>query len=298
MNGVFSFTWTGGPGPNTGFNLGCQENPDVSETRVIINPTTGPGDLGAYTFTEDEPSLPWAFDSVSCVGDSESSVSGRTASVDLDLGENVTCTFNNIAVPEQRFTGGGSFYPNTTDTNPQHPSFYRIRITHGFTLHCNEEVLPNRLEVNWAGNGKGRNSENNFHLTSLTAAQCIDDGQITEEHPLAGVDTYEGWGEGTFNNLPGYRAHWVVTDAGEPGGNDEVWMVIVKVSNGSEVLRVGGAWDAPPSNVYPSLMDVLVLDSLVVCYDASVPCLNTRGPRTGVDGANIDVGNQQAHQGS
>jgi hypothetical protein len=299
-NGVFSFTWTHS-GPQTGFDLGCQENPTVSETKVIINPTMVPGDLGTYTFTETPPAAGslFQFDSVSCVGDSGSSVSGSTATVQLNLGENVVCTFNNIAVPEQRFTGGGSFYPNFTDRNPQFPSdlpngepdpgnFTLVRITHGFTLHCNPDVLPNRLEVNWAGTGKGRKSENNFHLTSLENAQCYDDPDIDEQSPVSGVDTYEGWGLGDFNNVSGFRAHWIFTDAGEPGVDDEVWIVIEKVANGNEKLRIGGAWDTDGSDVPFFLLPLPKLD-LLVPGDKS---------RLGVDGSNIDVGNQQAHKGS
>jgi hypothetical protein len=254
-----------------------------------------------YTFTETLPAPGglWAFDSVSCTGDSESSVLANTATVDLDLGETVVCTFNNIAVPEQRFTGGGSFYPNYTDRNSQFPTevpdgqpdyenFTLIRITHGFTLHCNPDVLPNRLEINWAGTGKGRKSENNFHLTSLEAAQCYDDPEIDEQSPVSGVDTYEGWGLGRFNNLDGFRAHWIFTDAGEPGVDDEVWIVIEKVSNSQEKLRIGGVWDTNGSDVPFFLLPLPQLDALVP-GDKS---------RLGVDGANIDVGNQQAHKGS
>ena len=219
-------------------------------------------------------------------------VIGTDANITLAAGENVVCTITNtrkeIPIPG-RFTGGGSFYPNTEiDHSPIAPSndvFSTVRITHGFTLYCNTELGPNRLEINWASDGHGRNSENNFHLTSLTQVLCIDDLDIREGNPVADIDTYEGRGVGSLNQEDGYTAHWVFTDAGEPGKRDEVWIVIKEPNttvvetpddlNGEEVLRVGGNWDSP------------------VQLRAMVP---GDGFRTGRDGANIQNGNQQAHK--
>lgn len=158
-----------------------------------------------------------------------------------------------------RMTGGGSFFLGG------------MRITHGFTLHCNVQNLPNRLEVNWAGTGSGKSAENNFHLQALTTAICLDDPQISPGSPSANFDTYEGRGTGLLNGVNGATAHWIFTDAGEPGKNDEVWLVI-KNPSGTEILRVGGNWEGSEAL------------SLVPGVAGSA-----------TDGADIKVGNQQAH---
>jgi hypothetical protein len=101
-----------------------------------------------------------------------------------------------------RMTGGGSI---------QDPVYGRV--THGFQLKCTSMSNPNSLEVNW-GNG------NNFHLTALGTALCTDDPTIDEGKPVAGFDTYDGTGTGTYNGTPGATASWKFTDAGEPGTND------------------------------------------------------------------------------
>jgi hypothetical protein len=100
-----------------------------------------------------------------------------------------------------RMTGGGSVF--TTDG---------IRVTHGFELHCNPADVPNNLEINWDGG-------NNFHLTSLTSAMCVDDPAIAPNPPQAGFDTFIGTGVGTCNGLPA-NISFVLTDAGEPGTLD------------------------------------------------------------------------------
>jgi hypothetical protein len=54
-------------------------------------------DAGTYTATELGPPEGWMLDDVSCVDgtDSETSISGATATIDLAVGEHVTCTFTN-----------------------------------------------------------------------------------------------------------------------------------------------------------------------------------------------------------
>ena len=113
-----------------------------------------------------------------------------------------------------RMTGGGSI-GNTG-------------ARHGFELHCNPNVLPNRLEVNW---GRG----NNFHLESLTSASCTDDLAIVPNPPAAGFDTYTGEGSGRYNGVAGATAKWVFTDAGEPGRSDNA-TITIKDAGGNIVL--------------------------------------------------------------
>ena len=52
-----------------------------------------------------------------------------------------------------RMTGGGSVFGKGSQ-----------RVTHGFELHCDPEVGPNNLEVNWSGN--------HFHMEELLTASC------------------------------------------------------------------------------------------------------------------------------
>ena len=131
------------------------------------------------------------------------------------------CAHVNVIKPARcRITGGGTI---GSDREP--------RVTHGFELHCNANQLPNRLEVNWGGN--------KFHLLKLTNAICTDDPSISPNPPRAACDTYEGWGTGRYNGKPGYTAHWIFTDAGEPGVNDWAWIKITD-AKGNVVLEVSG----------------------------------------------------------
>ena len=122
-------------------------------------------------------------------------------------------------------TGGGSVF--TADDE---------RVTHGFTLHCDRNVLPNRLEVNWGNPGPG---SNNFHLDVLTSAVCTDNPAINPSQPDAGFDTFVGTGTGTLNGVSGATISFTFTDAGEPGKVDIATMTI-KDASGATVLTVSG----------------------------------------------------------
>ncbi|MBI4344161.1 MAG: VWA domain-containing protein [Euryarchaeota archaeon] len=121
---------------------------------------------------------------------------------------------------EGRMTGGGSVFNGS------------MRVTHGFELNCTVSSPSNNLQVNW---GKG----NRFHLESLTTATCSNDPAIVPNPPNATFDTYVGNGTGRYNGMPGATAHWVFTDAGEPGTSDSatihVWDPL-----GGLVLSVSG----------------------------------------------------------
>jgi hypothetical protein len=119
-----------------------------------------------------------------------------------------------------------------------------MRVTHGFELHCDAAELPNNLQVNW---GKG----NKFHLATLTSASCSDDPNISEEQPVAGFDTYEGSGTGSYNGLPGATAEWTFTDAGEPGQSDMVDLVIMDALN-NVVLTVSGTLNSGNHQAHPA----------------------------------------------
>jgi hypothetical protein len=129
------------------------------------------------------------------------------------------CVLN--GVEEGRMTGGGSVFGK-----PQG------RVTHGFELHCDATQTPNRLQVNWGGN--------RFHLETLTHAACFDSPAIAPNPPAAGFDTYVGRGLGRYNGVSGFIARWVFRDAGEPGKNDSMKLVIIDPVTLLPVLSVGG----------------------------------------------------------
>ncbi len=128
----------------------------------------------------------------------------------------------------RRMTGGGSVFKADGS-----------RVTHGFELHCDINKLPNRLEVNWPGTGKGKNSENNFHLEQLNTVVCSDDPLLHAEKPNDSWDTYTATGTGKLNGVLGATASWVFTDNGEPGKNDTM-TITIKDKNGNIVLTVSG----------------------------------------------------------
>jgi hypothetical protein len=359
---VFGFTRTGPAGtaqfPNVTSQstpqtpgLACAANETYANEFDLVPATTSSTFVGdkVYTITEATPPAEWALISLACTGggaDTTTDLASKTATVNLDAGETVVCTYTNKIVPGERFTGGGSFYPNFTDTNPQFPgtvlgpdgvtqvsAFSETRITHGFQLHCNKNIDPNHMEINWDGGtgrtrGGGRANENNFQLNtakytgSLTAAACSDDvlggrllkkgngtiaqsGGIEEDSPLSPVDTYEAWGTGRFNNVNNGLIHFMLTDAGEPGADtDEIW-VVVYVQDATqqavlplgyrEVLRVGGNWDAGHTAIN-SLLTANERDLIVPngVGSANGSVDNRSVPRNGAD---IQNGNHQAHKG-
>jgi trimeric autotransporter adhesin len=118
-------------------------------------------------------------------------------------------------------TGGGSVF--TMDGT---------RVTHGFTLQCDSDAGPNNLQVNW---GRGER----FHLEELTSAICFEDPAIDASPPDAPFNTYMGEGTGRYNNVSGATATWYFTDAGEPGVDDVV-RLLIEDAGGNVVLQVSG----------------------------------------------------------
>jgi len=106
-----------------------------------------------------------------------------------------------------------------------------MKVAHGFELNCDASLGPNNLGVNW--------TDNEFVLENLTSAICTDDPAIDPGKPAADFDTYEGTGTGTLNNVSGATAHWIFTDAGEPGVADTATIDITD-ADGNLVLSVSG----------------------------------------------------------
>jgi hypothetical protein len=106
------------------------------------------------------------------------------------------------------------------------------RVRHGLVLSCDADDAPHRLQVTW---GKG----SKFHLENITSSACSDDETIDPGSPASDFDAYTGAGTGRYNGVSGATAEWRFTDAGEPGVDDRV-MLIVKDSGGATVLSVDG----------------------------------------------------------
>jgi len=119
-----------------------------------------------------------------------------------------------------RMTGGGSIFKEVLGAKKD-----TIRITHGFELRCDAGDPRQNLEINWPGPKNGSKNQNNFHLTNLTSAHCIDDENIAPQPPNAGFDTFIGEGDGLCNGLAAH-IEFVFTDAGEPGSLDTADYVI------------------------------------------------------------------------
>ena len=106
-----------------------------------------------------------------------------------------------IAEADGWMTGGGSVLSKGT------------RYRHGFVLQCNKKKVPNKLQIHW---GKNR-----FNLWRIKTVRCYDDPNIGDDAPVAGFDTIEGSGVGFVNGTQLANISFKMTDAGEPGTNDE-----------------------------------------------------------------------------
>jgi hypothetical protein len=107
--------------------------------------------------------------------------------------------------------------------------FGGVRITRGFTIHC-DLTLSNNLEINW--------DDNKWHIDKpLTSATCIDDPAYDPTPPAAPFDTFIGQGVGRLNGVDGYLVQFTFIDAGEPGTGD---MAAIRITapGGAVVLDV------------------------------------------------------------
>jgi plastocyanin len=115
----FSFTTTGGLTPPT-FSLDDDADGTLSDTQVF-------GDLLPGEFTVSEAADPpgWQLTDITCAGGgSDTTETARTATIGLDPGENVTCTFTN--------TEEGSI-TIVKDAQPNDPQDFSFTTTGGLT---------------------------------------------------------------------------------------------------------------------------------------------------------------------
>jgi hypothetical protein len=115
-----------------------------------------------------------------------------------------------------------------------------VRITRGFTIHC-DITLSNNIEINWSGGNK-------WHLDKpITKAMCIDDPAFDPVPPAAPFDTFIGEAVGSLNGTDGSVLHFTFVDDGEPGTSDrasiEIWAPGDDPSTDTPVLSVSGLLD-------------------------------------------------------
>ena len=100
-----------------------------------------------------------------------------------------------------RFTGGG-FQINFND----------VKVTRGFTLHC-DAILSNNFEVNWKAGG----TTNNFHIDkNQPVVSCTL--LANPNPPDAPVNRIHIIGTGSLNGVEGATVELVLIDNGEKNG--------------------------------------------------------------------------------
>lgn len=126
-----------------------------------------------------------------------------------------------------RVTGGGHQIAMTADTGE------RIRVTRGFTLHC-DILLSNNLEINWPGG-------NDWHIDKVVdQAFCFDNPDFEPNPPPAPADTYVGLDNGRLNGVDGSVACWVFEDHGEPGSLDRAMIHVWEVGFDPGITDLSG----------------------------------------------------------
>ena len=128
-------------------------------------------------------------------------------------------------VEEGRMTGGGSVVIGTETAK---------RYTHGFELQGKLGAGPNNFQYN------DHSLNGNFHLESVTSVSLSDDPAINPNPPGASFDTLELSGSGRWNGVSGYIIVLKVTDAGEPGRNDSLSVIITNPAGDVVVSQVSG----------------------------------------------------------
>jgi len=152
-------------------------------------------------------------------------VTGNSAMAPVARIKGALATFTTPPPPDYgRMTGGGTVRMLDIDGE-------LVRITHGFTLHC-DILLSNNLEINWGGN--------QWHLEkeSLSEVSCTDDPTVNPEPPVAPFDTFESWATGRYNGVWGYPIHFILQDSGEPGGKSDKAMMEIFDPDGNAILSV------------------------------------------------------------
>ena len=143
---------------------------------------------------------------------------GQSAEVTVFYGDDPLC----VPPPDGRFTGGGHQIKTISESGEM------VRVTRGLTLHC-DLLLSNNLQINWQGK--------KFHMTEhMETVQCSDSPDIDQFPPAAPLDTLIGKGVGRFQNEYGYSIEFTLVDAGDPGVNDQMQILIFETADPDNVV--------------------------------------------------------------
>ena len=111
-----------------------------------------------------------------------------------------------------------------------------VKYHHGFALRCDDSAQFNWMQVRWGTSWRDRQK---FKLQGLTSAACSDQPGIDAGWPKAPFDTFVGAGFGTLNGEPAL-IEFRISDAGEPGRNDEISYTITGENGVSVSGKLGG----------------------------------------------------------
>jgi hypothetical protein len=174
---------------------------------TLLSPTGPSASVSSRSLNQDEPCAPTLV---------------RIATIEPDPDP---CTPPPPPPLQGRFTGGG-FQVNSND----------IKVTRGFTLHC-DELLSNNFEVNW----KDANGAHNFHTDKNPAVTECSKPDLPNP-PDAGVSRIVIIEQpGTLDSKDDTHTITIVLeDHGEPGTADRAYIAI----SGFGALT-GGSVDDP-----------------------------------------------------
>lgn len=232
---TFDFTTSGTGGLPASFQITTSSG-SGSQTFNNIAP-------GTYTVTESNPPAGWDFTDLVCVdpdGGTTVDIGTRTATIDLDTGEIITCTYTNTRrgtiVINKTAVGGDGTFNYTGDLGA-----FSITTSGGSGSQTFTDVVPGTYAVT------EDTPPANWNLTSLT---CVDpDNGTTTAGPTATIDLDPGETVTcTYTNtyvppvLPQCPAN-VVDEAAEPGGdfgNDAATAKPLDLTPGQGVAIVKG----------------------------------------------------------
>jgi len=132
--------------------------------------------------------------------------------------------------------GGATFSPNLVPTDPPPPPVSGrftgggfqfnsgVRVTRGFTIHC-DNVLANNFEVNWAGG-------NNFHMDKNSLYSVVCDSIGLPNPPVAPVNRITASATGTLNGVAA-TIDFILEDHGEPGAGVDRAFISINVVGGN-----------------------------------------------------------------
>ena len=132
---------------------------------------------GPRTVTESQPPTGWMFTNLTCSDpDSGTAVSGKTANIDLDAGETVTCIYTNTICPDITLDPAASALPAPAINTPYSQTFSATGgCSSSFNYSVTSGALPNGLTLGADGVLTGTPTKPgtyDFTVTATDACGC------------------------------------------------------------------------------------------------------------------------------